>query len=383
MRSAIVVGAGIGGLAAAVALQSLGWRVRVREKAAALAEVGAGLTVSPNAARALLHLGVYERVRPWLSLPPYQVSEDPVSGRETGRYVRGETTLERYGAPYAFVHRADLHRALADAVAAHDPQAVATGRACIGVEAAGPAPRVRYADGSAESADLVVGADGIRSAVRAALHGEAAPRYTGFTAWRGLLPLEAVPAAAVPAGSAIAWGVGRCFVRYRVEPRGVLNYVAFARQADWTEEGWTVPADPEVPARAFDAWHPALSACLRATPRERCFQWGLFDREPLPSYVRERVALLGDAAHPMLPFLGQGAALALEDAVVLQRVLAADADLEAALARYDAARRPRGTAAQLESRAAGERLHGAGADPATRNEETLDYFAYDAGTVAV
>jgi salicylate hydroxylase len=144
-----------------------------------------------------------------------------------------------------------------------------------------------------------------------------------------------------------------------------------------------VPADPEVPARLFDDWHPALSALLRAAPRDRCYKWGLFDRDPIPTYAYGHLALLGDAAHPMLPFLGQGAALALEDAVVLARALGAEPDVAAALQRYDRARQPRGAAAQLESRAAGLRLHGEGESPRQVNEETLDYFAYDPASVTI
>lgn len=388
MRTALIAGAGIGGLAAAIGLHRQGWRVRVFEQASELREVGAGLTVSPNAALALEWLGVLERLRPWLFAPPYQIMEDFRSGAEIGRLWRGEISLAEYGALYAFVHRADLHEALGRTLQELDPQALRLGAAAVAADPRRTA--LELANGERVTGDVVIGADGIRSAVRASLFGPEAPRYTGYTAWRGLLPYDmlppGLPEGAIPAGSAVTFGPQRCFVRYRVDPRGVLNIVAFARLAAWTEEGWSVPADPAQPAALFEDWYPALSMLLRALPRGRCFQWGLFDRDPLPSWTAERVTLLGDAAHPMLPFLGQGAALALEDAVVCARLLgpAGSADeIAAALRCYDALRRPRGAAATLESRAAGGRLHGDGGDPRLRNEETLDYFRYDAGRIAL
>ena len=382
-REAIVVGAGIGGLAAAIALARSDWKVRVLERAAELGEVGAGLTLSPNAMRTLAWLGVLPKLEKALFLPPYQISEDPASGAETGRIVRGARAIEQYGVPYAFVHRADLHTALVSSLTELQPDALQTATPCESVEASAMSVRVASSGGRSWTADLVVAADGLRSTVRAALVGADPARYTGFVAWRALLDYSRCPAGTLPAGSAVTWGLGRCFVRYRLEPRQLLNCVAFARQKAWAEESWNVPADPELPARLFDDWHPTLSALLRASPRDRCFQWGLFDRDPIPTYAYGRVALLGDAAHPMLPFLGQGAALALEDAVVLARSLSGSADVTQAVARYSAVRQPRGSAAQLESREAALRLHGEGGDPKTVNEETLDYFKYDATVVAV
>ncbi|MEZ5457820.1 MAG: FAD-dependent monooxygenase [Steroidobacteraceae bacterium] len=382
-RTAIVVGAGIGGLATALALARAGWDVRVLERAAGLGEVGAGLTLSPNALRALHWLGLADRLAPILSLPPYQISEDPLTGAETGRLVRGARAIEQYGVPYAFVHRADLHATLAQGLQRLNPTAIALDTAVSSVSAGADGASVTTSAGDTLEAALVIGADGLRSSVRAALLGSQTARYTGFVAWRALLDYAQAPAGTLPAGSAVTFGPGRCFVRYRLEPRQQLNCVAFAREPDWPEEDWSVPADPEVPARLFDDWHPALSALLRAAPEGRCYKWGLFDRDPIPTYAYGHLALLGDAAHPMLPFLGQGAALALEDAVVLARALGAEPDVAVALQRYDRARQPRGTAAQLESRAAGLRLHGEGESPRQVNEETLDYFAYDPAGVAI
>jgi salicylate hydroxylase len=382
-RDALVVGAGIGGLAAALALARSGWGVRVLERAPALGEIGAGLTLSPNSMRALDWLGLRDALTPHLSLPPYQISEDPLTGAETGRIVRGPRAIEQYGVPYAFIHRADLHAVLANALRALAPDALVMGTACRSVAPADGGAVVTAESGQTWRAALVVGADGLRSSVRASLLGPETARYTGFVAWRALIDYDSAPPGSLPAGSAVTWGLKRCFVRYRLEPRRQLNCVAFAREAAWEREDWSVPADPEVPARLFDDWHPALSALLRAAPGGRCFKWGLFDRDPIDSYAFGPIALLGDAAHPMLPFLGQGAALALEDAVVLARCLEQHADVAKAVARYSSIRQPRGSAAQLESRAAGLRLHGEGVDPSTVNEETLDYFAYDPATVPV
>jgi salicylate hydroxylase len=382
-RTALVVGAGIGGLAAAVALARRGWDVRVLERAASLGEVGAGLTLSPNSMRALDWLGLRTALAAHLFAPPYQISEDPVTGAETGRIIRGERAVEQYGVPYAFIHRADLHATLAQVLRSLASDALLTGVSCESVTPAADGAVVTTSTGQTLRAALVIGADGLRSSVRAALLGRENARYTGFVAWRALLDYDLAPPGSIPAGSAVTWGPGRCFVRYRLESRRQLNCVAFAREAQWEPEDWSVPADPEVPARLFDDWHPTLAALLRAARPDRCYKWGLFDRDPIDSYAFGRVALLGDAAHPMLPFLGQGAALALEDAVVLCRALERYDDISEAVQRYDRARQPRGSAAQLESRAAGLRLHGEGESPRAVNEETLDYFVYDAATVPV
>jgi salicylate hydroxylase len=382
-RTALVVGAGIGGVATALGLARQGWDVRVLERAGSLGEVGAGLTLSPNSMRALDWLGLRPALAAHLFAPPYQISEDPLTGAESGRIVRGERAIEQYGVPYAFIHRADLHATLVQVLLSLAPDALLTGVSCESVTPEADGALVTTSTGQQLRAALVIGADGLRSSVRTSLLGAQTARYTGFVAWRALLDYDRAPPGSIPAGSAVTWGLGRCFVRYRLDTRRQLNCVAFAREPQWEPEDWAVPADPEVPARLFDDWHPILSALLRAAPPGQCYKWGLFDRDPIGSYAYGRVALLGDAAHPMLPFLGQGAALALEDAVVLCRALEQYDDIGEAVQRYDRARQPRGSAAQLESRAAGLRLHGEGESPRAVNEETLDYFTYDAANVAV
>jgi salicylate hydroxylase len=379
----IIVGAGIGGLSAALAMHRAGWQVQVVERADQLGEVGAGLTLSPNAMHAINWLGIGQTLGARMTVPPFQIAEDPLTGEEIGRLVRGKTAVQQYGAPYAFTHRADLHAVLAEAVAALGERVIVTGQPCVDAGSDAARAWIRTADGAKHTADLVIGADGLRSAVRGAVVETGPANFTGFVAWRGLLPYDRVPAGALPDGSAVTFGLGRCMVRYRLEHRGLLNYVAFARQSQWAEESWSVEADPEIPAKLFDAWHPALAAVLRASLPGHCHCWGLFDRDPLPAYAFGRVGLLGDAAHPMLPFLGLGAALALEDAVVLGRAIAGCADPIEALRHYSNARQPRGSAAQLEARRAAQRMHGQGEDPREINEETLDYFRYDAGRVAV
>ncbi len=382
-RVALVVGAGIGGLAMAIGLARRGWDVRVLERAPSLGEVGAGLTLSPNSMRALDWFGLRPALAAQLFVPPYQISEDPLTGIESGRIVRGDHAIEKYGVPYAFIHRADLHATLVQVLLSIAPDALLTGVAGVSVRTEADGAVVTTSTGESWRAALVIGADGLRSSMRTALLGAQPVRYTGFVAWRALLDYDAAPPGSIPVGSAVTWGLGRCFVRYRLDARRQLNCVAFAREPQWEAEDWSVPADPEVPARLFDDWHPTLSALLRAARPDRCYKWGLFDRDPIGSYAFGRVALLGDAAHPMLPFLGQGAALALEDAVVLCRALDGCDDIGEAVQRYSRARQPRGSAAQLESRAAGLRLHGDGADPSVVNEETLDYFSYDPATVPV
>ena len=215
------------------------------------------------------------------------------------------------------------------------------------VAGAEPQGRLRLADGSAVEADVVVGADGLRSGVAAALHGAEAPRFTGQAAWRAVVPREAV-AAPVPPTAAVWIGRGRHLVHYPVRAGREINVVAVTEQDRWREESWTTPGDPAELRAAFAGWPEPVPALLRAV--EQTWRWALYDRPPRRGWTRGRATLLGDAAHPMLPFLAQGAAMAVEDAAVLAGSLARAADPGAALRAYEAARRPRTTAVQGWSR---------------------------------
>lgn len=380
----VIAGAGLGGLALARAAQLRGLKVRVVERAPALAEIGAGLTLSPNAVKVYQGLGLEDALLAVATRPETQGVVHWQDARVLVENERGDRPRQRYGADYLHILRSDAHRLLADAVTAADPGAVTLGVEVAGAGSDEAGAWLELADGSRLAGAVVVGADGVKSAVRASLFGVDAPVFTGHVAWRGVVPVEAVRGPLPALASGLAISPGKTFGFYALRGGTLINYVALSRRDAWAEEGWTVRADKAELVAEFAGWAPELIALIEATPDEDCFRWGLFARPPLPVWTSGRVTLLGDAAHPMLPFMGQGAAMALEDALVLARCLATFGPFEA-LARYEAARRARATFVQAESRAKGQRVEGA--DPSRytpnrhRNEESLGLFIYDAAKV--
>jgi salicylate hydroxylase len=378
-----IVGAGLGGLTLALALAKLGGRATVYEAAPALGEVGAGITVSPNAGRVLDWLGLGDAVRAHGVQPHTQRIQHWATGELLREMDRGAALEERYAAPYRHLHRADLHAMLADALEAAQPGAIRLGAAVAGADADGT---IRFAGGGAARHCVVVGADGVKSAVRSSLFGGDTPVFTGQVAWRGLVARADLPAAHRDAPPGIHIGPGRLFLRYPVRAGALINYAAFVELQGWEEESWSIPSTPHELLGHFAGCDPLIESVVRATPEGRLFKWALHAREPLDRWVAGRVTLLGDAAHAMLPFLGQGAATAIEDGMVLARCLAGFAPDEA-LARYVAARRERCAMIQLQSRLVG--LQFQGRDPEAlgrgplRNEEALGLFNYDAVTAPV
>ena len=223
--------------------------------------------------------------------------------------------------------------------------------------------------------------------MRARLFGQDEPAFTGYVAWRGLVPIERLPAGLVEPESAVWIGPGHFLTRYKIRRGELVNYVGIARAGTWTEEGWSVRSSVDEVLAEFAEFEPRARALLAATPPELCYKWGIFDREPLAHWTEGRISLLGDAAHPMTPFLGQGAVMALEDAAVLGRAFAAETDAAAALARYEAARRARTTAVFLASRENGHQLTTFDPDAYTpevhANEESLGLAEYNAVTVPI
>ena len=341
-RDAIIVGGGIGGLGAALALARRGVEVRLLERAEAFAEVGAGIQQGPNAVRVHRVLGTEDPLRAVAFAPEAATIRDGITGRVLVRTPLGRQCEARYGAPYLAVHRADLHGVLLAAAREAGVQ-VETGTP-VGACDHGPPARVPTPAGALQ-ADLLVGADGARSAVRSALFGDAPPRFTGAVAWRLLLrqtdhdlPSEAVSWIG-PGGHVVTYPLGH----------DRLNVVAVREGQAWTAEGWSRPADPADLAAAFAGWDARLTGLFAAAGA--CDAWGLFDRPPLRRWSVGAAALLGDAAHPMLPYLAQGASMAIEDAWVLADEVGGAGALADALTRYEARRRPRTTWVARASRA--------------------------------
>lgn len=325
----VVVGGGIGGLAAALALARTGHVVEVFEQAAAFAEVGAGVQLSPNAVKALRWLGVERALAPRAVAPEAIELRRARGDRLLTRAPLGAAIEARHGAPYWHVLRSDLQSVLAEAAVAAGVT-VRFGR------------RVERADEL--DADLVVAADGVRSVLRPALQPGARPaRFTGHAAWRGTVPIDALSPGAQPPVVGVRVGPGRHFVSYRVVAGTAVNFVGVV-EARWTAEGWSEPGDPAALAADFAAWPEPVTAIIAACEQPR--RWAILDRGPDPRWVGGRVVLLGDAAHPVPPFLAQGAALALEDAVVLALRLADGGGAAA----YAAERFPRATRVLRASR---------------------------------
>jgi len=376
-----VVGAGIAGLGAARALQQRGFQVRVYEQAPQLAEVGAGLTVTPNATHALLAMGLRDDLARLGMQPARGGARHWRSGELLAEFERGAGLTERYGAPYVQIHRADLHDALARAVLAHDPESLLLGHRFESLGQGVDDVEIRFTNGARARADVAIGADGIRSAMRAQLFGAGQPRFTGYIAWRGLVPIERLPPGLLDPPSCISIGPQHTFTRYPIRGGRVVNYVALAERSDWQVESWSIRSEIGELLAEFEGWHQEVRTIIAATPPELCFKWALFDREPLASWTRGRVTLLGDAAHPMLPFLGQGAAMGIEDAMILARAFEHSAGHDEALRRYEATRIGRTRFVMLKSRETGLEYHRADAeDRATHphtTAESLGLFAYN------
>lgn len=338
-----IAGAGIGGLAAARALAIHGIAATVYEQATAIGEVGAAVQLSPNAVRVLAALGAWEVLDGHATRPSATILRHYRSGEVIARRPLGADAEARYGYPYAQVLRADLHRALAGLL---DPSMIVLGKRTIDVAHDDATATLVFADGDTAPADVVIGADGVRSSVRGALFEPQAPVFRGEVAFRGLAPTEYLRD--IEAAGVVWLGPERHFVAYPVAGGRIVNCVGIVRADHWREESWSAPAGVDEWHDAFAGWDPRIHDLIGAIPE--AFKWALYDREPLADWSIGRATLLGDAAHPMLPSMSQGAAQSLEDAWVVAACLATEADPVAALARYADLRRPRATRVQLQSR---------------------------------
>jgi salicylate hydroxylase len=348
-----VIGGGIGGLSAAVALRQAGFEADVYEQASELTEIGGGINMGPNAARILYRLGLGEGLDREGVRPVGSHQRRWQDGRTLQRASLNPLCEELYGAPHITIHRADL---LAVIAAGFPAEHVHLGHRLVGLADRGEGVEAWFENGAHIKADVLVGADGIHSAVRAALFGEEEPRFAGCVAYRGLVPAPRIADLGLDLGSQSWVGPGAHLVHYFVSRGLLLNFVGWTEHDTWNREDWTDRATVERALAAFEGWHPQVRRVIAAA--ETCFIWALFDRDPLPHWSVGHTTLLGDACHPMYPFMGQGAAQAIEDGAALAACLAAGADDPAtALVRYERLRLPRVTRLQEMSRANKYRFH--------------------------
>jgi 2-polyprenyl-6-methoxyphenol hydroxylase-like FAD-dependent oxidoreductase len=344
-----IVGAGIGGLAAASLLTRAGHTVNVYEQAPRFARVGAGIQMAPNAVKVLRALGIEQQLRRTAFESDVALSREWDTGEITSELKLGREVEERYGAPYLFLHRADLHAAIASVV---PPGIVHLNKKMVALDQDAHEVTLCFADGERVRSDAVIGADGVHSLVREALLGPEQPRCTGRVAYRTTYPAARLRDAHITHARTKWWGPDRHIVVYYVTAAcDVLYFVtSVPESAEWmTPESWSAKGDLEQLRAAYAGFHPEVQAVLQACPE--VFKWALLDRDPLPKWSEGRVALLGDACHPMTPYMAQGAASALEDAAVLSRCFeGVDADgIADAYALYEATRKPRASAIQTNS----------------------------------
>jgi salicylate hydroxylase len=344
-RRIAIVGAGLGGLAAAIALRRQGFEVQVYEQAPELAEFGAGINISPNSVKFFEAVGLAEKLRAVAS-EPTGLSWRDWSANEIRYSLPFDDFQRRYGAKYYVVHRSDLHHLLSEAV----PQAsIHLGKRCAQVESRNGVAGISFADGTDAEADVVVGCDGIRSTVRACVFGGEGPRYAGTMCWRALAPSDALPKDYHDRYVNQWSGEGGFVISYYVRQDSFINFVAVRQQPGWTESSWSVPSSVEEMMAAFPKVGVKLRTMMAAATS--CSKWGQFTGEHAPRWTKDRITLLGDSAHAMLATFGQGANMAFEDAYVLARWLNASAEHpQAALAGYEAVRKPRAARVQQLSR---------------------------------
>jgi salicylate hydroxylase/6-hydroxynicotinate 3-monooxygenase len=340
-----VIGAGIGGLALAGLLSRQGARVTVYEQAPAFARLGAGIQMSPNAIHVLRALGLEPLLRRLAFEPPTWSHRVWDSGEHLSDLTFGAEAEARYGAPYLLLHRGDLHAAILSGV---PRECIRFSKKLTDLERSGPGVRLRFADGSSVVADGVVGADGVHSRVREILLGPERPLFTGRVAHRTVFPAALLGDFSVETCTKW-WGPDRHIVIYPVNPRrDEIYFVTSVPDPEWDLESWSAEGEMADVQQALAGFHPDVQRILTACPRVH--KWALFERDPLPRWRQGPVVLLGDACHPMTPYMAQGAANALEDAAVLSRCLAVAEEPAAAFARYEATRLERTARIQLTSR---------------------------------
>ena len=336
----LIAGGGIGGLTAALALLRMGCDVEVYEQAEALKEVGAGVQLASNATTALYALGVGEALKALSCETESKEIRIWNTGETWKLFDLGKVSIERYGHPYFTAYRPDLLDVLAAAVRRAKPDAIRLGSKCSGFEQDASGVTLLLEDGRRVKGDVLVGADGVRSIIRQGLFGPDRPQFTGIIVWRGIVPLEKLPKHMVRMVGSNWVGPGGHVIHYPLRAGKLMNFVGAQERSDWQVESWTARGTNAELKADFAGWHEDVHALIRHI--DAPFKWALFTRPPMPRWTVGRVTLLGDACHSMVPFLAQGANMAIEDGYILARCLTQiKAEIGERLLRYENARRDR------------------------------------------
>jgi 2-polyprenyl-6-methoxyphenol hydroxylase-like FAD-dependent oxidoreductase len=346
--SIAIIGAGMGGLAVAATLRQAGFDVRIFEQASRFARVGAGIQMMPNSMKVLRRIGIEDRLRRVAFAPYSHLNRVWDTGEVTNELPMPESL---YGAPYLCMHRAELHQALASLI---PPELIHLGKKLVGLEQHSEQVTMAFADGTRERANAVIGADGVHSAVREILLGPEKLLNKGRVAYRAVFPSALMRGKEIRPSRTKWWGPDRHIVIYYTTPdRSEVYFVTSLPEGiDWvTPESWSAKGEVKELRAAYSGFHPEVRAVLEACPD--CHKWAILEREPLPHWSDGRVVLLGDACHPMTPYMAQGAATSIEDAAIVARCLSETEgeDIEGAFKRYEAHRKPRTSKIQAISSA--------------------------------
>lgn len=330
----LVAGAGLGGLAAASNLLKAGHDVTIFEQAPVLGEIGAGIQLSANAMHVLRNIGVADKIEAVGVRPGAYVFRLYDTGEEISRFNLAEEHERLNGAPYIQVHRADLHDILAAKALELKPDLVRLNHRAVGCEEDGNGATLHFADGTSATGDLLIGADGVKSVVRQKVAGNVPATYTGDGAWRLTIPASKLPPEFMGKVMSVWMGPGAHAVCYYLRNGDIFNFVGCMEKTEVSEESWTNKLPWEALRDDFVGWHEDIQLVVNTVEKDKCYLWSLFNRPPIRDWSLKRTTLLGDSAHPTLPYLAQGAAMAIEDGAVLTRALAQESDLAEALDLY-------------------------------------------------
>jgi len=361
----IIVGAGIGGLVSALCLDAKGHKVKIYEQAEILSELGAGIQLSPNATKVLNYLGLFKDLEPYIFEPNSFQFLNFSTGKVISERKLGEAIKKDFNSPNYDIHRADLQRVLLNKIKVKNIDIHSN----MKVTNVGNSKNSAFieVDGKEIQADLVIGADGIHSKVSDSLFGKKEIIYTGNVAWRMLIPVEILPENLILPDTTVWLGPNKHFVTYHVNGGKNLNCVCLVEQDGWFNESWSEKGEIEELKKAYKGWNRTIETLLQHADPNTLYKWALHDRLPMKQWSKGRIIVLGDAAHPMLPFLAQGAAMAIEDGAVLANCIDNFDEVEEALKYFEKIRKPRTSYVQSAARRNAKVLHLSGLAAILRN----------------